>query len=102
MRIASLGAVSAADALASAAAGQTTAANTVAMTGPQDNGFPGFDAIWAKVFGIAQGILTPAPTVASVEPPQVDPIQQAMPIVAIAGIGLATMLLLGKKKRGRR
>ncbi len=98
-----LGAVTAQEALDSAQAGRVDAASVTALADtPQPNGFPGFDAIWQKVFGIAQGILNPAPTIASIPPPrQPSAVESAMPIAAVAGLGLAALLLFGKRSRKR-
>ena len=55
------------EALAAAASGQANAKRITDMANNDvtGNGFPGFDAIWDKVWGGAQGVLNPQPTIAS-------------------------------------
>lgn len=61
-----LGSMSAQDALDSVGIGQARAkAATDFVDTSLPNGYPGFEAIWQKAWGLAQGILNPAPTIAS-------------------------------------
>ncbi len=103
-----LGSMSAADALNAAKAGEQRAKDTVAfaendVTG---DGFPGFNAIWDKVWGVAQGILNPAPNIASSSQRTGGFSEKQGTVLtgaAVAGVGiLALAVVLNQRKTPRR
>lgn len=104
MRIATLGA-SAQDYLDSAKAGETRAkTSTDLVDARQNNGFPGFETVWQKIWGIGQGILNLAPLPGSVTRPEekkpvVDKSNAGLSIgVAVLAFG-ALYVVISKKRR---
>lgn len=99
--------MSAQDAIDSTGIGRARARNFTDMADtPLPNGYPGFDAIWQKVWGIGQGILNPQPTVGSVVrvPARKDaslPMATAG-VVAIGALLAVVMLRKTPKSRYRR
>lgn len=94
------------DALAAAAQGQARAKGMTDMVNNDvtGNGFPGFDAIWAKVWGVAQGVLNPQPTIASNErlsalEANQDATQKLLIGGAVAVGGFLLLSNMGKRRR---
>ena len=97
------------EALAAASRGQAQAKRITDMAenDTTGNGFPGFTAIWEKVWGVAQGVLNPQPTIASsdrlaaLERTSASTQNMLMGGAALVG-GYLLLTALTKKKRGRR
>lgn len=89
------------------AQGQANSAKTVALVDtPRSNGYPGFSAIFDKVWGVAQQIINPQNTnMASTLPKDTsgsDLLSAALPIATVGVAGFLAYLVFSKKPRRKR